>query len=142
MRCSSCGTASHRRSPARPCASAGSTRSRGPCSGRIPELIVGGQSPPAFRRAVHRADGWYGFAMPPEAVSRSIDGLKRAADSTDRPAALGDLELTVTPPPGPVDADTVDRYRQLGVARLVILPGARDVRASLQVLSATADAHL
>jgi probable F420-dependent oxidoreductase len=107
-----------------------------------PRLIVGGQSPPAFRRAVHRANGWYGFAMPPEAVSRCIDGLKRAADSTDRAPTLGDLELTITPPPGPVDADTVDRYRQLGVARLVMLPGARDVAGILDVISATADAHL
>src|SRR5918993_1400206 len=74
-----------------------------------PKLIVGGQSAPAFRRAVHRANGWYGFAMTPDAVSQCVDGLRRAASDTDRAAHLGQLELTVTPPPGTVDTDTVDR---------------------------------
>jgi len=104
-------------------------------------LIVGGQSPPAFRRAVRRANGWYGFAMPPEAVAKCIDGLERAAADTDRAPSLGELEITVTPPPGPVDADTVDQYRQLGVARLVMLPRARDVEGIIQLVTNTAEAH-
>ncbi len=107
-----------------------------------PRLIVGGQSPPAFRRAVHRANGWYGFAMQPEAVARCIDGLGRAAAETDRAPSLGEIEITVTPPPGPVDADTVDQYRQLGVARLVMLPRSRDVEGIIQLVTDTAEAHL
>jgi alkanesulfonate monooxygenase SsuD/methylene tetrahydromethanopterin reductase-like flavin-dependent oxidoreductase (luciferase family) len=106
-----------------------------------PRLIVGGQSPPAFRRAVHRANGWYGFAMQPDAVAQCIDGLERAAGETDRALALGQLELTVTPPPGPVDADMVDKYRQLGVARLVMLPRARDVDGIIHLVTDTAEAH-
>jgi probable F420-dependent oxidoreductase len=107
-----------------------------------PRLIVGGQSPPAFRRSVRCANGWYGFAMPPDAVATCLDGLRRAAAEVERPAALGELELTVTPPPGPVDADTVDKYRQLGVARLVLLPRARDVESIIQFVTDAADAHL
>ncbi len=107
-----------------------------------PRLIVGGQSPPAFRRAVHRANEWYGFAMSPEAVSRCIDGLSRAAGETDRSPELGPLGFTVTPPPGPVDADTVDRYRQLGVTRLVMLPRRLGVDGIIQFVTDTADAHL
>lgn len=107
-----------------------------------PRLIVGGQSPPAFRRAVHRANEWYGFAMSPEAVSKCLDGLQRAAAETDRPARLGQLEFTVTPPPGPVDADTVDRYRQLGVGRLVMLPRGRDADGITRFVADTADVHL
>jgi probable F420-dependent oxidoreductase len=107
-----------------------------------PRLIVGGQSPPAFRRAVHRANGWYGFAMPPEAATRCVSGLERATADTDRSPHLGPLELTVTPPPGPVDAGTVDRYRQLGVARLVMLPAARDVDGIIELVNQTAAAHL
>ena len=106
-----------------------------------PRLIVGGQSPPALRRAVRRANGWYGFAMPPDAVAKCIDGLDRAAAEIDRAPELGELELTVTPPPGPVDADTVDKYRQLGVARLVMLPRARDVEGIIQFVTDTAEAH-
>lgn len=107
-----------------------------------PRLIVGGQSPPAFRRAVHRANEWYGFAMSPETVSKCLDGLRRAAAETDRTARLGPLEFTVTPPPGPVDVDTVDRYRQLGVGRLVMLPRGRDADGITRFVDETADVHL
>jgi probable F420-dependent oxidoreductase len=106
-----------------------------------PRLIVGGQSPPAFRRAVHRANGWYGFAMQPDAVAKCIGGLERAAAEVVRAPGLGELELTVTPPAGPVDADTVDQYRQLGVARLVMLPRVRDVESIIQFVTDTAEAH-
>lgn len=107
-----------------------------------PRLIVGGQSPPAFRRAVRCANGWYGFAMTPAAAAACIDGLRSAAAEVDRPAELGPLELTVTPPAGPVDAELVDEYRRLGVARLVMLPRARDVEAIIQFVDETAEAHL
>ena len=88
---------------------------------------------------MHRANGWYGFAMPPEAVARCIVGLERAAAESDRAASLGELEITVTPPPGTVDADTVDQYRQLGVARLVMLPRSRDVEGIIQLVTDTAE---
>ncbi len=79
--------------------------------------------------------------MAPDAVARCVEGLSRAAAEADRSPGLGQLELTVTPPPGPVDADTVDRYRQLGVARLVMLPRARDVNGIIQLVTETAEAH-
>jgi probable F420-dependent oxidoreductase len=107
-----------------------------------PRLIVGGHSAPAFRRAVRRANGWYGFALAPDAVARCIEGLERAAAEVDRSAALGDLELTVTPPAGPVDADTVERYRQLGVTRLVMLPRVRETESIIRFVTDTAEAHL
>ena len=107
-----------------------------------PRLIVGGQSAPALRRAVRRANGWYGFAMAPDAVARCVEGLRRARAETDRPASLGELELTVTPPPGPVDAATVDQYRQLGVTRLVMLPRVRDADDIIRFVDETAEAHL
>ena len=107
-----------------------------------PRLIVGGRSAPALRRTVRRANGWYGFALSPDAVATCIAGLERAAAEVDRPAELGELELTVTPPAGPVDAETVDRYRQLGVARLVMLPRAGDTESIIQFVTETAEAHL
>jgi hypothetical protein len=39
--------------------------------------------------------------------------------ASDRPASLGELEITITPP-GPVDLETARRYADLGVHRLVI----------------------
>lgn len=107
-----------------------------------PTLIVGGHSAPAFRRAVRRANGWYGFALAPDAVASCVDGLRRAAAQVERPATLGELELTVTPPAGPIDAATVDQYRQLGVTRLVMLPRVRDADGIIQFVTDTAEAHL
>jgi len=45
-------------------------------------------------------------------------------DAGERPAALGDVELSVIPPP-PVGPDVVKRYAELGVSRLIALPTAR-----------------
>jgi probable F420-dependent oxidoreductase len=87
-----------------------------------PPLVIGAHSPPAWRRTVARANGWYGFAMHPDAVAKQKAGLAEAAKRVERPASLGALELTVTPPPGIPDRDSVRRYEDLGVARLVLLP--------------------
>jgi probable F420-dependent oxidoreductase len=60
-----------------------------------PPIVVGGMSPPALRRAARQ-------------------------QSVARPAELGPLEISVTPS-GPLDADAVSRFEDLGVDRLVLL---------------------
>ena len=90
-----------------------------------PPLVVGGQSPPAYRRAARYANGWYGFLTDLEATRAAVAGLETARARVARPAARGPLELTVTPPPQ-LDLDTACRYRDLGVERLVLLPPAAD----------------
>jgi len=89
-----------------------------------PPLVIGAHSKPAWRRTVARANGWYGFAMDPDAVAKQKAGLAEAAQQVERPPALGPLSLTVTPP-GMPDRDAVRRYEDLGVERLVLLPLAR-----------------
>jgi probable F420-dependent oxidoreductase len=96
-----------------------------------PPIVVGGLSPAALRRAVRRGNGWYGFLRTPDAAARDLAGLADAADREPRPAALGPLEVTVTPPPG-CDADAAARYRDLGVHRLALLPTARDAEGVLR----------
>lgn len=91
-----------------------------------PPIHVGGMSPPALRRAVAQGDGWYGFFQDLEATAQSLRGLEEAAKRTPRPDSLGRLEISVTPP-GPVDADTVRRYEDLGVDRLVLMRGFEDM---------------
>lgn len=83
-----------------------------------PRIVVGGHSPPAFRRAVAHGHGWYGFALTPEAVQQCIEGLQEAADAVERPAELGDLEISVTPRRR-LDAEAVDAFSAAGVHRLV-----------------------
>jgi probable F420-dependent oxidoreductase len=84
-------------------------------------IVIGGHSPPAFRRAVARAQGWYGFALTPEVAAASIAGLRRAAVDVSRPDGLGALELTVTPR-GRLTKDKAEAFAELGVDRLVPFP--------------------
>ena len=64
-----------------------------------------------------------------EATAASIAGLHQAAADVERPAELGELEITITPP-GRVDGDAVKRYEDLGVSRLALLPGRLDSSGS------------
>jgi alkanesulfonate monooxygenase SsuD/methylene tetrahydromethanopterin reductase-like flavin-dependent oxidoreductase (luciferase family) len=82
-------------------------------------IVAAGHSPPAYRRAVARAHGWYGYWLTPEDVAASLAGLRAAADRVDRPDALGDLEVSVTPR-GRITAERAAAFAELGVHRLVI----------------------
>ena len=94
-----------------------------------PPIIVGGSSTPAYRRAVKQGNGWYGFFEDVETTAVSIKGLQQAALQYERPPELGQLEITMTPP-GPVDFDTMRRYEDLGVTRLVLLRSFEDMAAT------------
>lgn len=89
-----------------------------------PPIVFGGHTPAAFRRATTIASGWYGFAMDVATSAGCIEGLREAAGKVERPATLGRLEVSITPPAGLPDVDTVRRYADLGVDRLILLPTA------------------
>jgi probable F420-dependent oxidoreductase len=91
-----------------------------------PPIHVGGGSPPAYRRAVRHGDGWYGFFQDLDATANALEALEEAAKRVERPASLGPLEISVTPP-GLVDADLARRYEDLGVDRLVLMRGFTDM---------------
>jgi probable F420-dependent oxidoreductase len=102
-----------------------------------PPIVMGGHTPPAHRRAVEHANGWYGFALDLDATERNVAGLRRAAERFARPAGLGELEVSVTPR-GAVDPATVERYAALGVHRLILIPRrATDAGAVEQFVAET-----
>lgn len=86
-----------------------------------PPIVMGGHTGAAFRRAVTHGNGWYGFALDVEKTAGCVAGLRAAAERHERPAGLGELEITVTPA-GRLDRAAVERYAELGVHRLVLLP--------------------
>jgi probable F420-dependent oxidoreductase len=86
-----------------------------------PPIIIGGHSPAAFRRAVRYGNGWYGYALDLDATTRCVTGLREALARHERPAALGEIDITITPNPRlPLTLDMVRRYADLGVQRLVL----------------------
>ena len=68
--------------------------------------------------------GWYGFGLDVEETRKCVSALREAARKSARPAALGTLEISVTPPRGQtaMDRETAARYAALGVDRLILLP--------------------
>jgi probable F420-dependent oxidoreductase len=90
-----------------------------------PPIVVGGWTPAALRRAVQVGNGWYGWQMDLEQTAQTLEALREAGRRHERPAALGPLEITITPA-GPVDVDTCRRYQDLGVHRLALLPSTTD----------------
>jgi probable F420-dependent oxidoreductase len=93
-----------------------------PVQAPIP-IVVGGGTPPAYRRAVGQGHGWYGFGLDVETTRKRVSALQEAAKTTKRPAELGPLEISVTPPGYDVpDRATIDAYAQAGVHRLILRP--------------------
>ena len=90
-----------------------------------PEIVIGGASKAAFRRAVTKCSGWYGFAMNHETAVDAIAGLREAAEKYERPAELGDLEISITPLGRTSPAD-VEKWTEMGVSRLIFLQPGQD----------------
>jgi probable F420-dependent oxidoreductase len=104
-----------------------------------PPIVIGGHSPPAFRRAVGHANGWYGFMLDVEKTALAIEGLREAEKRYGRPAELGPLEISVTPR-GKLDLDTVKRFADLGVGRLIVhrpRPTADEMLVDVREIAAT-----
>jgi probable F420-dependent oxidoreductase len=103
-----------------------------PVQSPIP-VIVGGRTPAAFRRAVSRGAGWYGFFLTAEETSAAAAGLRQTADRAERRPDLGPLELTVTPR-GRLTSELVAEFAEIGVTRLVPWPGPAASRDEIVAL--------
>ena len=86
-----------------------------------PPIVVGGRSLAALRRTIEQANGWYGYAMNLDETAEMLAQLREAAQRYPRPASLGELEISVAPRV-PIDKDTAQRFVDLGVHRLIMIP--------------------
>jgi probable F420-dependent oxidoreductase len=110
-----------------------------PAQTPTPRIVVGGHTAPAFRRAVTQGHGWYGFGLDLPTTERFVGALREAAKKHLRPAELGRLEISVTPPsPGIPNAKTVDAYAAAGVDRFIIRPKPDLDAAALERFAADA----
>ena len=99
--------------------------------------MIGGHTAPALRRAVTRGHGWYGFALTPDDAARCIGDLRRIAAEIERPAELGELEITVTPR-GRLTPERAQHFAAAGVHRLVAMPPPTDDGVATTIEAAVA----
>lgn len=86
-----------------------------------PPIVMGGRAPAVLRRTVEQANGWYGFALDLDETASLLAQLREAAERYHRPASLGELEISVAPRV-PLDKATAQRFAELGVHRLILIP--------------------
>lgn len=103
-----------------------------------PPIVIGGQSSAAYRRAIQAGNGWYGFDLDLEETAQALAGLRDAASRYERPAGLGELEITITPH-GTVDLDTARRYADMGVHRLAVQPHTMEGSAMDELITSAGD---
>jgi probable F420-dependent oxidoreductase len=99
-----------------------------------PPIVIGGHSSAAHRRAIQAGNGWYGWELDLDQTEQALSGLREAASRHERPADLGELEITITPP-GTPDLDTTRRYGELGVHRLAVQPSTAQDEAMDELIS-------
>ncbi len=87
-----------------------------------PPILFGGESEPALRRAVELGDGWIGVRHSPDSIQPLLSRLKQLAGEANRDFST--LDITVGVDTGVPDLDTVKRFEDAGVHRLVVFaPG-------------------
>ena len=99
-------------------------------------IVIGGHTKAAYERAVRHAHGWYGFALDVAATERCLAGLHEAAQTVERPAALGPLEISITPA-ARLTPELVDSYAAIGVQRLIPFPRMKTAEELLDFVEET-----
>jgi probable F420-dependent oxidoreductase len=109
-----------------------------PVARPYPPIVVGGHSTPAFRRAVKRGNGWYGFFVDLARAKLHLEELASLEREEGRPDELGTLELSITPLPR-IGLDDARQYQELGVDRLTLIPDSRSEEHLLRWIDETAE---
>jgi probable F420-dependent oxidoreductase len=89
-----------------------------------PPIHFGGETTAALRRAADLGQGWYGFNRTPEEVPEALARLDRLLEERGR--SRDEIEISVCPYFKGVDVDALERYRDLGVDRVITLVFAFD----------------
>ena len=91
-----------------------------PTSAHGVPVHIGGHSEAALKRAAQRGQGWYGWMQDPEQTADYVRRLAELSEQVDRDDALGEIEITITPP-ARLTSEAVQEYVEAGAHRLVSL---------------------
>lgn len=86
-----------------------------------PPILFGGESEPALRRAVEVGDGWLGFDVSPEEAGQAVQRMRQIAAACGRDFASLDISAGPYSKLARVDLDSLKRYRDAGVQRVVLI---------------------
>ena len=81
-----------------------------------PPIVLGGESDHTLRRVIKHCDGWLPRARNPETVVRGIARLNELAEEADRDPESISVNVFAPSP----DAELIDRFKSMGVARIVL----------------------
>ena len=81
-----------------------------------PPIVLGGESDHTLRRVIKHCDGWLPRARNPETVVRGIARLNELAEEADRDPKSISVNVFAPRP----DAELIDRFKSMGVARIVL----------------------
>jgi probable F420-dependent oxidoreductase len=88
-----------------------------------PPVLIGGNSTISRHRAITSANGWIPYDLDLDQAREARQALDRDLSELDRPAHLGEFDFTIISPDNRLDREQVDGYEELGVDRLICLPG-------------------
>jgi alkanesulfonate monooxygenase SsuD/methylene tetrahydromethanopterin reductase-like flavin-dependent oxidoreductase (luciferase family) len=101
-----------------------------------PEIVFGGMTRDAYRRAARLANGWFGFALDVDGTVKCVEGLRAACKEAGR--RFEELEISAAPR-GKIDRDSVRRFAEAGVHRLILLHRTNDERGLLEFINKTGE---
>jgi len=81
-------------------------------------VVIGGTKGKAFARVARYGNGWFAPTGSPDQLAPLMDELDAACQAAGRDR--GEIEVTAMWFPNPADLSDVDRYRDMGVGRLVV----------------------
>ena len=81
-----------------------------------PPILLGGETDHTLRRVIKYCDGWLPRARDPEIIVRGIARLNELAEEAGRDAESISVNVFAPRP----DAELIDRFKSMGVARIVL----------------------
>ena len=81
-------------------------------------VIIGGTKGKAFERTAKYGDGWFAPTASPDQLAPMLEELKKACDAVDRDPAT--VEISAMWVEVGAGMDTLRRYEDLGVSRLIV----------------------
>jgi len=97
-----------------------------------PMIVVGGNRPPALRRAARFGDGWHPMNVSPDGVVRRMQTIKDEADKADRDHVPQAVQVRLDM--NRVTAESAANYEKAGVTDLVMHVSTTDIKKQEQAL--------